>query len=886
MNKIIQFTLPFILTFLFLGLFFQLFGASQNALAVANLDQKTAGDLYVIKKTGDIKSTLIVNTLADEMNIDGDCSLREAVEAANTNVPVDACGSGDALTDTITFDVAGTIVITNQLIVIDGGPLEIAGTGVITTSGAGTTRVWQVETGSYLTLSGMHIINGMVGAGSMGAGLNNYGGSVTIIDSIFSNNRAGFGGGGVNSSGSLTIKGSTFLGNQADKAGGGIVYSGSLTISDSIFAENTSLNFGAIIGSGNMYLSNSAINNNHADDSMGGIANIGVMTITNSIFSGNSAANSVGAVYNQGVGTITKSTISGNTESSDGSIYNVGTLSIDDTQISGNSSVDCSGIFNIGTITLTLSTVANNTSTNARGGVCNNGSMIIDKSIFSHNSASIGGGICNDSFLRITDSTFSGNHADGFGGGIYSISDTFITGTIFISNTANLGGGIFSNEYLVVNNSTFLGNQSNGGGGIFGWPHSTTVISNSTFAENTAIDDGGAVSSMCALVIDDSTISGNTAGHAGGGIYRQNDAPYPWCYIAITNSTISENRAAFGGGIHGYVGKIYITNSIVANNPLGGDCSGLILDGGHNLDSDGTCGFDPVNGSLPNTDPHLGVLQDNGGPTRTHSLLWDSPAIDSGDDGTCLATDQRGVPRPLDGNGDGKAVCDMGAYERVYQPVAPLLVSISGPNTGLVGQENLFIATVVPVSTTIPLTYTWQASNQLPITNSTGLTSTVSFTWDTAGEEIITVTASNLLGSVINLYEISITDEPISGLVANNDSPTQLGETTTFTAVITSGTNVFFEWDFGDGLGGNGEIVTHTYSDIGFYTASVTATNSINSSSDSTPVNIYPVVHRIFLPLVSKSRSEIPTRTLQYPAVRSGEWLNLIADRAINIRRR
>jgi len=114
-----------------------------------------------------------------------------------------------------------------------------------------------------------------------------------------------------------------------------------------------------------------------------------------------------------------------------------------------------------------------------------------------------------------------------------------------------------------------------------------------------------------------------------------------------------------------------LRNTIVANSIAGGDCSGdgAITSEGYNLDSDGTCGF-TGEGDLSNTDPLLGPLQDNGGPTLTHALLAGSPAIDGGNPAGCtdplgnpLTTDQRGELRPADGDCDGIPICDTGAYE-------------------------------------------------------------------------------------------------------------------------------------------------------------------------------------------------------------------------------
>jgi hypothetical protein len=99
----------------------------------------------------------------------------------------------------------------------------------------------------------------------------------------------------------------------------------------------------------------------------------------------------------------------------------------------------------------------------------------------------------------------------------------------------------------------------------------------------------------------------------------------------------------------------------------------------------------------------------------------------------------------MDGNGDGIAVSDIGSFEFALSPTQ---VTITGPDEGVVDQSYTFIATVEPISTTQPLTFLWQASGQVPVTHTGGITDTVAFTWALPGTQLITVTASNGAGSV------------------------------------------------------------------------------------------------------------------------------------------
>ncbi|HVK06398.1 MAG TPA: choice-of-anchor Q domain-containing protein, partial [Armatimonadaceae bacterium] len=142
----------------------------------------------------------------------------------------------------------------------------------------------------------------------------------------------------------------------------------------------------------------------------------------------------------------------------------------------------------------------------------------------------------------------------------------------------------------------------------------------------------------------------------------------------------ADNSAHIGGGVLLAIGGASaVRNTIIADNladagGIGPDVFGAFTSGGHNLIGDGTgaTGFaDGVNGDQMGTaaapiDPRLGALADNGGPTQTHALLAGSLAIDRGDDGLLPPADQRGAgfPRRKDGNGDGVAVIDIGAFER------------------------------------------------------------------------------------------------------------------------------------------------------------------------------------------------------------------------------
>jgi len=226
------------------------------------------------------------------------------------------------------------------------------------------------------------------------------------------------------------------------------------------------------------------------------------------------------------------------------------------------------------------------------------------------------------------------------------------------------------------------------------------------------------------------------------------------------------------------------------------------------------------------------------------TYLW-SPTPDSGQ-GTAYTNYQWGTPGTYTislttGNISGTVLTSYTVVITVPSMVAPASVTIAGPTEGDVNTAYNFMANVNPISATTPVTYSWQASEQISVTNSgVGLSNQVSYTWNTVGTKSITVSANNGVGVVTTTHTLLISETAIAGLTASNNSPTVLGEATTLNASITEGNNVSYNWNFGDGTTGTGSTVNHTYNAVGNYTAIVTASNLINVVTATTNVTINP----------------------------------------------
>jgi hypothetical protein len=265
------------------------------------------------------------------------------------------------------------------------------------------------------------------------------------------------------------------------------------------------------------------------------------------------------------------------------------------------------------------------------------------------------------------------------GGGIFAVytiglySTEVTNNTVFATSGEAKGGGISANylsAYII--DSTISGNVATGagsrGGGIYVLGSSQIV--RSTIDNNVADKGGGWYCQQSFFQpancrIQNSTVSGNIARDSGGGLV----AASPMAHIVIDNSTISFNTAQLGhvgGALLSGTSQADVTlqSSIFSNNAAGG--SDLAAD----LDTDVTdlrtvSGGDDVLTTVGRiqpfpaiiADPLLAPLADNGGPTKTHALVPGSPAIDVGNDIAGLATDQRGQARV------SGAFADIGAYE-------------------------------------------------------------------------------------------------------------------------------------------------------------------------------------------------------------------------------
>jgi parallel beta helix pectate lyase-like protein len=213
-----------------------------------------------------------------------------------------------------------------------------------------------------------------------------------------------------------------------------------------------------------------------------------------------------------------------------------------------------------------------------------------------------------------------------------------------------------------------------GGAGIRAW--SPLTLEHSTVWGNDAVGPAAILGiEYGQLTLVNSTVSGNTS--SGG--YA---AIVAGAFATIVNSTIAYNT--YSGIYVPYLSAVTLSNSIIANNGFGGNCSfdDNVTYSGMNLSNDVTCGDET---QMLIADPKLDVLRNNGGPSMTHALSLQSPAFNAFPAGCGVAVDQRYTPRD--------AYCDLGAFESTDSVTASLTVDRVA-NMGFNGSSALVTGTV------------------------------------------------------------------------------------------------------------------------------------------------------------------------------------------------
>jgi CSLREA domain-containing protein len=323
--------------------------------------------------------------------------------------------------------------------------------------------------------------------------------------------------------------------------------------------------------------------------------------------------------------------------------------------VSGNNASRIATVNSGATLTLAGVNLTAGKAAGANGGaILNSGTVSINQSTISNSTAASGGAILNlAGTVAIQQSTLSGNSATSTGGGIYNNSGASMTLSLstLSGNTATTnGGGIYTvGGTASVSQSTLSGNSAATGGGFYNATGNTATIQQSTFSGNTVTGSGGGIFNNATLTVLQSTITNNTA-NQGGGINLNSST------LTIGQSIVSANTAP-----------------VVADVALAG---GTITTQGYNLigTTNSAGSFAATGDATGVTNPQLGALQNNGGPTLTRLPAAGSPAIDAGPATSSFATDQRGFVRLA-----GTSV-DKGAVE-ANAPTAVTLLAFSGDPT-------------------------------------------------------------------------------------------------------------------------------------------------------------------------------------------------------------
>ena len=761
------------------------------------------------------------------LNIDdiGCGSLRQTVADAPAN-------------STVTFSptLAGQTIILPYLAIEVTKTVTIDGSAAptITVSGDENSNIFITDPGTVVTLTRINMVDGKT---SGFGGAVNAGGDLVLIGTRMTNNVASFNGGAVAMNGSLIVSGSTFISNTAGDKGGALSIAGPLRVTRSVFVGNTAAQGGAVsyVGTDGQFV--------------------------NSLFARNTAGTNGDAIFVESAGDVQliHNTIASPTLTLGAAVYvSLGNVALTNTLITSHTTA----VENIsGTVsaaydlffgnTITLSTTPSGTITsNNLITTCNEPYFVNpdgDNYRLLNGSAAINSGTSAGVSVDIDGSVRPINGAFDMGYHETNALDRALCNLTATNSSTNLFGvpTQFTATLVAGSNVAYTWSFGDGSTGSGATPtHTYTSVGGFTAivtATNSVPGSGGILSATTSVTIVDAAITGlnavsnspkdlGSATQFTASVTAGTNVVYTWSFG--DGSTGSGATPA-----HTYASIGSYTATVTATNSLGNASTSI--------------------GVKVNDVAITGLSAANDGPTVLGNSTDLTATIATGTNVVYAWSFGDGIT----GTGPipSHAYASTGVYAAVVTAtnatntvtaMTSVVVTNAAPIANAGPDQNVFVSTTVQLNGSgssdpdnhLPLQYRWLQTGGTSVTLISDTAALPLFTApSTPAVLTFTLRVTDALGLAAvssDSVVITVSNAAISGLSAVNDSPTVLSNTTRFTASISTGTNVAFVWNFGDGQLGSGATPTHTYTAFGVYTAVVTATNSVNTVVAQTVVTV------------------------------------------------